>query len=313
MDCQQYFIPKGHSNFINKTKLRCIFLIIAIAVFCPASYEAKTVNHDTTRVQNQSKQLTAPQDTSSAHPSSSEGEKYKWMVNNKSSLEITAFRILNVDFANPLFDTVMPAITDFKRNRVLLLLVWAALVIFGGSRGRWAALMIIPLIAASDQLSSSLLKPMFARIRPCEVLEGVRFWSRQEGWITTSLEAVRNYKSSFSFPSSHATNITASMVFLGLVYRRVLPPLLVLALAVSYSRIYVGVHWPLDVLAGMAIGTGLAFPAYYLFNWLRKIPPRTKNSSGTKTLPEQNHLQNNKLRDNTPPGTKTSRRASTSS
>jgi undecaprenyl-diphosphatase len=162
----------------------------------------------------------------------------------------------------------MPIITDFRRSRIVLLVIWSLLVLFGGSRGRWAALMLIPLVAASDQISSALIKPLIARMRPCEVLGNVHLWYGPEGWIDTPAAVVQSYKSSFAFPSSHATNITASMLFLGLAYRRALAPLLVVALAVSYSRIYIGVHWLSDVLVGMAIGAFLAWPAFILYRRL---------------------------------------------
>jgi undecaprenyl-diphosphatase len=184
---------------------------------------------------------------------------------DSTSLDVRAFRLLNGAAANPIFDKVMPVATDFDKWRVVVILVWCALVIFGRARGRWAALMLIPVIAASDQLSSSVMKPIFERMRPCELLGNVHLWLDTSGWITTPAEVVRSYKNSFSFPSSHATNITASMLFLGLVYRRWLAPLLAVALVVSYSRIYTGVHWPSDVLAGMLVGAAIAALAYVIF------------------------------------------------
>jgi undecaprenyl-diphosphatase len=184
---------------------------------------------------------------------------------NESSLDVRLFRLLNGSAANPLFDAVMPLITDLDRWRVILIVIWSLLVLLGGKRGRWAAFMLIPLVAASDQISSHLFKPLIERVRPCEVLGGVHLWYGPVGWITTPAEVARSYKSSFSFPSGHAANITASMIFLGLVYRRWLVPLAVVALAVSYSRVYIGVHWPSDVAAGMALGGALAWPAYLLF------------------------------------------------
>ncbi len=195
---------------------------------------------------------------------------------------VSLFRLLNGRAANPVFDAIMPPITDFRRSRIFVLVAWSALVIFGGRKGRWAAFMLIPLIVASDQISSSLLKPLVARMRPCEVLGNVRLWHGSEGWIVTPADISGSYKSSFSFPSSHATNITAAMLFLGLVYRRLLVPLLVLALAVSYSRIYVGVHWPLDVAAGMAIGGSLAVIAWLIFKKLAGTAAngRTAKSGG---------------------------------
>lgn len=199
---------------------------------------------------------------------------------DSTSLDVRAFRLLNHTIVNPVFDAVMPFATDFNRWRVVVILVWCALVVFGKTRGRWAALVLIPVIAASDQLSSHLMKPLFGRLRPCDVLGNIHLWHGSEGWITTPAEVARSYKSSFSFPSGHAANITASMMFLGLVYRRWLIPLLAVALAVSFSRIYVGVHWPSDVLAGIALGGALGAAAYAVFTRLfregtkEEAPPR---------------------------------------
>jgi len=190
--------------------------------------------------------------------------------------EISLFRFLNGAVANPLFDLVMPAATHLDRWRIALLLVWAALVLFGGAKGRWAALGIILLVAAADQLSSSVLKPLVGRTRPCDVIGGVRMWRGEAGWITTPLEATRSWKSSLAFPSSHAANITATMFFLAALYRRARWWLVGLALVVSYSRIYVGVHWPSDVLFGMALGAALAWGAVVLLGRMRGVPPRAE-------------------------------------
>ena len=192
---------------------------------------------------------------------------------DSTSLDVRAFRLLNRSIVNPVFDAVMPVATDLNRWRVVVILIWCALVVFGKTRGRWAALVLIPVIAASDQLSSHLMKPLVGRLRPCDVLGSVHLWRGSEGWITTPAEVARSYKSSFSFPSGHAANITASMLFLGLVYRRWLAPLLAVALVVSFSRIYVGVHWPSDVLVGIALGAALATAAYAVFTRLHHTPP----------------------------------------
>jgi undecaprenyl-diphosphatase len=76
---------------------------------------------------------------------------------------------------------------------------------------------------------------------------------------------------SFSFPSSHATNIFAAMAWLSLHYRRHLPLFMIIALLVSYSRIYVGVHYPLDVIGGACLGTSVAF--LFIVVEKRLIPP----------------------------------------
>jgi undecaprenyl-diphosphatase len=194
---------------------------------------------------------------------------------DENSLDVRIFRVLNGSIRNRLLDFLMPVVTDFRRSRIIVILVWAALVIFGGQKGRWAGLMIILLVAASDQLSSQVIKPLVERMRPCEVLGSVHFWYGPEGWIVTPPEAIGGFKSSFSFPSSHAANITSSMLFLALAYRRWAALPVVVMLLVSFSRIYIGVHWPSDVLAGMALGAALAIPAYLVFRRIsseKKIP-----------------------------------------
>ncbi|MFO7916352.1 MAG: phosphatase PAP2 family protein [Candidatus Krumholzibacteriales bacterium] len=186
-------------------------------------------------------------------------------IQTESSPDTRIFRFINSTLSNSFLDRVMPFITDFENFRIIVLLIWSALVIFGGSRGRWAALALIPIVAVSDQLTSSVFKPLFQRLRPCEVLGSVRFWNDDFGWITTPAAITRAYKSSFSFPSAHAANITSSLIFLGLVYRKALIPLAVIAAAVSFSRIYTGVHWPLDTLGGIVLGLMIAIPGYLIF------------------------------------------------
>ncbi len=218
----------------------------------------------------------AVQDPSSARPDtavSAGGETKKpGTPPDESSLEVVVFRILNEKARNRFLDLLMPFITDFNRWRFVILPVWLLLVIAGGRKGRWAAFIMMFLIAASDQICTSILKPLVERARPCQVLGGVHFWDGSEGWITTPLQVTKSYKSSFSFPSNHAANITSGMIFLGLVYRKWIFPLALIALAVSYSRVYIGVHWTSDVITGIAIGAILASAAWKAFRYFYDSP-----------------------------------------
>jgi undecaprenyl-diphosphatase len=206
-----------------------------------------------------------------------------------SALDVRVFRFLNGAIANPVLDVVMPAVTDFKKWRWLAVAVWLALAILGGAKGRWAALALIPLVAASDQLTSGVIKPLVSRLRPCEVLGNVHLWREGTRWIWTPAQAMGGFKTSFGFPSSHAANFTASMLFLSLVYRRWVPYVcLSFAGLISLSRIYVGVHWPSDVLVGIAVGTALGWLAYFVFIRLRgrrgtarvSDPPKNRGDQG---------------------------------
>jgi undecaprenyl-diphosphatase len=151
------------------------------------------------------------------------------------------FRYGNAGAANPVFDILMPFITNVKIFLVpyivsLLILAWK-----GGTRGRLCVAMLVLTIVASDQLSSSFLKPIFARERPCRTLEGVRL--------------LVNCGSGKSFPSSHAVNNFGAALIIGFFYRRAALVFFLFAASVAYSRVYCGVHYPFDITMGAIIGT----------------------------------------------------------
>ncbi|GAB4316244.1 MAG: phosphatase PAP2 family protein [Candidatus Zixiibacteriota bacterium] len=157
---------------------------------------------------------------------------------------------LNAGAANPVFDAVMPIVTNIRYWRIPILIYFAALILFGGGKGRSAVLVAIVLFTITDQLSSHVLKDWIGRLRPCHVVEGVRILDGCGG--------------SKSMPSGHATNTMAAAIFFGLTFRRWFPLLLGLSLLVSYSRIYMGIHYPGDLLAGWMLGGGIAWGMLYV-------------------------------------------------
>ena len=85
-----------------------------------------------------------------------------------------------------------------------------------------------------------------------------------------------------SFPSGHAATAFAGAVILAVLVRRAIPFLLTLAVLVAFSRIYVGVHYPLDVLGGAAIGTTVALALAYGLRALPRLSEAPRRSAGAQ-------------------------------
>ncbi len=169
-------------------------------------------------------------------------------------LDTHLFLFLNQGIANRFFDIVMPFITTEKNWRIPIAVVWLLLVIKGGKRGRIVALLVIPTLILTDQLSAAVFKPLVGRIRPCHALDQVRL--------------LVNCGGRYAFPSSHATNIAGAATIFALFYRRFTFLFVFIAFTVGFSRIYVGVHYPFDVLAGFILGSASGLSVFYLFNYL---------------------------------------------
>ncbi len=168
------------------------------------------------------------------------------MIDWLYSLDATIFFFFNKTLATSLGDTLWPLITDYDKQlpvRVVLLGVWLWLLVKGGKRGRTAALMLIPLLVISDQVSSTFIKSLFARIRPCHALP------------LDQIHLLVGCGSGFSFPSSHAVNNFGVATMFSLYYPRARAWLYAGASLVAISRVFVGVHYPADVLGGAIVGT----------------------------------------------------------
>ncbi len=137
-----------------------------------------------------------------------------------------------------------------------------ALLVLVYRRGDWRRMLLFIAclalaITLADQISSSFFKPTFARFRPTRDPE-----------IGHLVDIVRDYRGGrYGFVSSHAANVFAVFVFVSRVVRsRALTlSLAVWAVLVSYSRIYLGVHYPGDILCGALLGVLVGWLCARLF------------------------------------------------
>jgi undecaprenyl-diphosphatase len=126
-------------------------------------------------------------------------------------------------------------------------LVWVTLAVVVSVLARAPVLTTTALTAVcvwTADLVTMGLKPLIDRPRPFDTLPDID--PLLGGTLGSSL------------PSGHAATSFAGAVVLGALFRRGLPAFLVLAAAIAYSRVYLGVHYPSDVLAGAAVGAAVA-------------------------------------------------------
>ncbi|MBX2962740.1 MAG: phosphatase PAP2 family protein [Cyclobacteriaceae bacterium] len=190
------------------------------------------------------------------------------MMDFIATLDTKIFFILN-GLHTKWLDPVMYWLSNtFTATPVFLLLIFLLVTVY--KKKVWLPLLCIVLcITATDRITSGLMKPGFARLRPTH-----------EPLLMEKVHTVNNYKGgNFGFASSHAANTFGiamlSFLLLGHDVRRIRLIFLWAGL-VSYTRIYLGVHYPGDILVGAFIGLAIGFLFYRLFKLIEERFFRTR-------------------------------------
>ena len=166
-------------------------------------------------------------------------------------IDTLAFFLINKNLQNSLFDIAMPFITD---KSYLIFLPLFLLVFFKDREKALIALIlgIVSLLIAD--WSANILKHSFERIRPCYALEGVRL--------------LAGCGKSFSMPSNHSVNAFAFISPLCMLLKnRMRYAFVAVAILVGFSRVYVGVHYPSDTIAGALLGIMLGISVVQFYRW----------------------------------------------
>ena len=157
------------------------------------------------------------------------------------------FYLINNGFQNSFLNVLMPILTDFG-SLIAWSLICVALYIFGGRKAKKVAILGLIALFLSN-VAVYFLKYIVAEPRPFLVLSHVH--------------QLISENEIYSFPSGHTTSSFAVATVIGLKYKlkvknikfRLIYPLLAFAAIIGFSRVYIGVHYPLDVISGALIGT----------------------------------------------------------
>lgn len=153
------------------------------------------------------------------------------------------FLFFNHTLANPVTDFIMPYITSGDILRILYGLAMVILLWKGDAKLRWLVLGSVVVLVLTDQISASVLKDLIGRLRPCHQFD------------PEQINLLVGCGGGKSMPSAHAANAFGQAVFFSLFYKKPRVYLFVYASLIALSRVFVGVHFPADILAGALLGT----------------------------------------------------------
>jgi undecaprenyl-diphosphatase len=172
------------------------------------------------------------------------------------------FNKINGEWHNSFFDAVFPFTREtFFWAPFYFFLVLFAVVNFKKIGWLWVLFLILNVVL-SDQVSSTLIKDNFFRLRPCRdpaIADHVRF-------------LVSSCGANSSFTSSHAANHFAAAMFIFVTLKNTVrinkwwTLIFLWAIIPCYAQIYVGVHFPTDIIGGILLGLILGYLTGYLFN-----------------------------------------------
>ena len=178
------------------------------------------------------------------------------MIDYLYSIDLTVFYFFNHTISTPVLDKFFSLITSVNNWYIAYIILLLLCFIKGGRTGRITAIGVLILITITDQVNANIIKELVHRLRPCVVLPD-------------ALTPV-GCTGSFAFPSNHAFNNFAAAIFIYKFYPNLKWALFITALLISISRIYLGLHYPSDVLAGAILGSISGYYFALLVQWIVK-------------------------------------------
>lgn len=156
------------------------------------------------------------------------------------SIDLSIFYFINHTLSSGFLNRFFSIITNVNNWYIAYIILLGISFFKGGKKGKIAAVGVILLIIFTDQTSANIIKELIRRVRPCNALIDV----------ITPLGCT----GSFSFPSNHALNNFAAAVFYYRLFPKLKWVLFITASLVALSRVYLGLHYPSDILGGALLG-----------------------------------------------------------
>jgi membrane-associated phospholipid phosphatase len=167
---------------------------------------------------------------------------------------------LNSQWTNPVFDAIFPYIRNSISWVPLYIFVLVFMALNFGKKGIWWSLAFLCTVAITDVIGAQILKESFQRIRPCQDPE-FSFHVRL---------LLRKCSTSYSFVSNHAANHFGIATFAVFTFKGLFKKWMYLAYVwaffIAYAQIYVGVHYPLDVIGGAVLGVMAGLLTAWIFD-----------------------------------------------
>jgi len=197
-------------------------------------------------------------------------------------MDQSLFHLINQQWTSPTLDLFMAGLSDSQIWTPFFLGVGISALLFGGFKAR-ALVICLVISLAVGELVTSALKSALGRHRPKQVqtVRMVQLQKARPKFLTLFKKPTIRFSDSSdrtrsgpSFPSGHTVNNTIAATYFSLFYRRRGWLYWFVALAVAYSRIYVGAHWPSDVVATLFLGIGEALLLLGLFELIWRTAAR---------------------------------------